>query len=48
MVGGTAAGLVDATNGEGIYEAAMSGRFAADAVHRGRGDGRRRPRATAS
>jgi geranylgeranyl reductase len=32
MVGGTAAGLVDATNGEGIYEAAMSGRFAADAV----------------
>ena len=37
MVGGTAAGLVDATNGEGIYEAAMSGRFAADAVHRGRG-----------
>jgi geranylgeranyl reductase len=37
MVGGTAAGLVDATNGEGIYEAAMSGRFAADAVHRARG-----------
>lgn len=32
MVGGTAAGLVDATNGEGIYEAAMSGRFAANAV----------------
>ena len=32
MVGGTAAGLVDATNGEGIYEAAMSGRFAAEAV----------------
>jgi geranylgeranyl reductase len=32
MVGGTAAGLVDATNGEGIYEAAMSGRFAAAAV----------------
>lgn len=32
MVGGTAAGLVDATNGEGIYEAAMSGRFAADAI----------------
>lgn len=29
MVGGTAAGLVDATNGEGIYEAAMSGRIAA-------------------
>ncbi len=36
MVGGTAAGLVDATNGEGIYEAAMSGRFAADAVSGGR------------
>lgn len=34
MVGGTAAGLVDATNGEGIYEAAMSGRFAAQAVSR--------------
>lgn len=32
LVGGTAAGLVDATNGEGIFEAAMSGRFAADAV----------------
>lgn len=32
MVGGTAAGLVDATDGEGIYEAAMSGRFAAEAV----------------
>jgi geranylgeranyl diphosphate/geranylgeranyl-bacteriochlorophyllide a reductase len=32
LVGGTAAGLVDATNGEGIYEAAMSGRFAAEAV----------------
>jgi geranylgeranyl diphosphate/geranylgeranyl-bacteriochlorophyllide a reductase len=32
MVGGTAAGLVDATTGEGIYEAAMSGRFAAAAV----------------
>ncbi len=34
MVGGTAAGLVDATNGEGIFEAAMSGRLAADAVAR--------------
>ncbi len=36
MVGGTAAGLVDATNGEGIYEAAMSGRIAAEcvAIHR--------------
>ena len=32
MVGGTAAGLVDATTGEGIHEAAMTGRFAADAV----------------
>ncbi len=32
MVGGTAAGLVDATTGEGILEAAMSGRFAAAAV----------------
>jgi flavin-dependent dehydrogenase len=36
MVGGTAAGLVDATNGEGIYEAAMSGRFAAEALTRSR------------
>lgn len=32
MIGGTAAGLVDATNGEGIYEAAMSGRMAAESV----------------
>jgi geranylgeranyl diphosphate/geranylgeranyl-bacteriochlorophyllide a reductase len=32
LVGGTAAGFVDATNGEGIFEAAMSGRFAAEAV----------------
>ncbi len=32
MVGGTAAGLVDATTGEGIHEAAMTGRFAAEAV----------------
>jgi digeranylgeranylglycerophospholipid reductase len=32
LVGGTAAGLVDATTGEGIHEAAMSGRFAAEAV----------------
>ncbi len=32
MLGGTAAGLVDATNGEGIYEAAMSGRLAAQAA----------------
>ncbi len=36
MVGGTAAGLVDATNGEGIYEAAMSGRYAAQAVREAR------------
>jgi flavin-dependent dehydrogenase len=34
-VGGTAAGLVDATTGEGIHEAAMSGRFAAEAAVRG-------------
>ncbi|MBD5653678.1 MAG: NAD(P)/FAD-dependent oxidoreductase [Candidatus Eremiobacteraeota bacterium] len=32
MMGGTAAGLVDATTGEGIHEAAMSGRIAAAAV----------------
>ena len=32
IIGGTAAGLVDATTGEGIHEAAMSGRLAADAV----------------
>jgi digeranylgeranylglycerophospholipid reductase len=32
MLGGTAAGLVDATTGEGIHEAATSGRFAAEAV----------------
>jgi len=32
MVGGTAAGLVDATTGEGIHEAALSGRLAAAAV----------------
>ena len=32
MLGGTAAGLVDATNGEGIFEAAISGRIAADCV----------------
>jgi geranylgeranyl reductase len=34
MVGGTAAGLVDATTGEGIYEAASTGRAVADAVGR--------------
>ncbi|GAC1656614.1 MAG: geranylgeranyl diphosphate reductase [Vulcanimicrobiaceae bacterium] len=32
MVGGTAAGLVDATNGEGIFEAAMSGRILAQTL----------------
>jgi len=32
MVGGTAAGLVDATTGEGIHEAALTGRYAASAV----------------
>jgi flavin-dependent dehydrogenase len=32
MVGGTAAGLVDATTGEGIHEAAMTGRLAAEAA----------------
>jgi len=32
MVGGTAAGFVDATTGEGIHEAAMSGRVAARAI----------------
>lgn len=36
MVGGTAAGLVDATTGEGIYEAAASGRFAAAAAAQAR------------
>lgn len=39
-VGGTAAGFVDATNGEGIYEAALSGRLFADALHRHRNDPR--------
>ncbi len=38
MLGGTAAGLVDATNGEGIFEAAISGRFASDAVVERRND----------
>jgi digeranylgeranylglycerophospholipid reductase len=32
MLGGTAAGLVDATTGEGIHEAATTGRFAAASV----------------
>lgn len=40
MVGGTAAGLVDATNGEGIFEAAMSGRFAAESFAVSRGNAR--------
>jgi geranylgeranyl reductase len=38
LLGGTAAGLVDATNGEGIYEAAMSGRLAAEALAEDRSD----------
>jgi len=38
LLGGTAAGLVDATNGEGIYEAAMSGRLAAEALNADRSD----------
>jgi flavin-dependent dehydrogenase len=38
MIGGTAAGLVDATNGEGIFEAAMSGRLAAASVQRHAGE----------
>lgn len=38
MLGGTAAGLVDATTGEGIFEAAMCGRLAAEAVARERRD----------
>lgn len=37
-VGGTAAGLVDATNGEGIYEAAMSGRLFAESLAAQRND----------
>ena len=40
-IGGTAAGLVDATNGEGIYEAATSGRMLADFVWRYRDDATR-------
>ncbi|MFN2461853.1 MAG: hypothetical protein ABR591_14425 [Candidatus Velthaea sp.] len=36
MVGGTAAGLVDATTGEGIHEAASTGRFAAEAAAQAR------------
>jgi geranylgeranyl reductase len=41
MIGGTAAGLVDATNGEGIYEAAASGRLAVEACRRFRNSTRR-------
>ncbi|HMD02975.1 MAG TPA: hypothetical protein VKG44_08420, partial [Candidatus Baltobacteraceae bacterium] len=43
MIGGTAAGLVDATTGEGIQEAAMSGRVAAEAVADARRGRTRRP-----
>lgn len=47
-VGGTAAGLVDATNGEGIYEAAMSGRLIAQALSAHRSDPARAARRFAS
>jgi digeranylgeranylglycerophospholipid reductase len=43
MVGGTAAGLVDATTGEGIHEAATSGRIAAEAVAAARDSSARDP-----
>ncbi|GAC1302628.1 MAG: geranylgeranyl diphosphate reductase [Vulcanimicrobiaceae bacterium] len=43
MVAGTAAGLVDATTGEGIHEAAMSGRLAAVAVAQYRAGSTRAP-----
>ena len=43
MVAGTAAGLVDATTGEGIHEAATTGRFAAEAVARSRSGGEATP-----
>jgi len=50
MVGGTAAGLVDATTGEGIHEAATTGRLAAAAAahcrRRGGDPARRYERAT--
>jgi len=39
MVGGTAAGLVDATTGEGIHEAATTGRLAAEAAGEARARG---------
>ena len=37
LVGGTAAGLVDATTGEGLYEATTTGRLAAESVAAARG-----------
>ncbi len=43
MVAGTAAGFVDATTGEGIHEAAMSGRVAAEAVAQARAGTTRAP-----
>jgi flavin-dependent dehydrogenase len=43
MIAGTAAGLVDATTGEGIHEAAMSGRVAAQAVVAAKRGNVRRP-----
>ncbi len=43
MVAGTAAGLVDATTGEGIHEAAYSGRLAAQAVADAKRGRTRRP-----
>ncbi len=47
-VGGTAAGLVDPTNGEGIYEAAMSGRLFAASLAEHRNDVARAARRYAS
>jgi flavin-dependent dehydrogenase len=43
MIGGTAAGLVDATTGEGIHEAATSGRLAAAAVVAAKRQGTKAP-----
>jgi flavin-dependent dehydrogenase len=48
MIGGTAAGLVDATTGEGIYEAASTGRFAAEAIAGARDGADAAPRYAAS
>ncbi|MDB5043740.1 MAG: geranylgeranyl reductase, partial [Candidatus Eremiobacteraeota bacterium] len=45
MIGGTAAGLVDATTGEGIHEAATTGRIAAEAVAAAREAGAHEPSA---